>query len=105
MDSLKQLNISYNKLQLLDDRLGIFHNLDTLDISHNEINTFIGGSLARLIKLSFFDMSYNNIKEMFPHLGYCIMLTHYDASYNKLIEIPEVLFKTIKLRYTIQSNL
>lgn len=97
MKYLNELNLSNNQLQNIDERLGIFHRLLTLNLSKNEINSINGSALGKLTSLKHFDLSHNHLENIPFELGNCMNLTHLDISFNKLIEMPKGLIRTNRL--------
>ena len=97
MERLRLLDISHNQLTVLDDLLGIFSRLETLDASWNSITCFHGESISKLTTLSVLDISHNQL-EVFPDgLRSCVSLTHFKATHNKLGFVPESFVHTTKL--------
>lgn len=98
MEKLVDLDLSHNSLEVLDDLLGIFANLEKFDASHNQIQMFHGEAISKLTALSILDLSHNSL-EFFPEgLKCCVSLKHIKVTHNKLVLVPEQLMCATKLR-------
>ncbi len=111
LPNLKILNLSFNKLALLDDQLlTTLNRLKRLDVSHNGIasmgETALQGtkfcdqstwihyflSFIGVSQLDYLNISYNNLREIKPRTFKSLTrLYELDMSHNELVALPDYL--------------
>ena len=81
LPNLKILNLSKNKLSLLDNRLlNSLNRLQRLDVSHNGISSVSESAFHGVGRLDYLNISHNNLRELKPKTFKGI---------SKLIEFPK----------------
>lgn len=67
LPNLKILNLAFNKLALLDNRLlTSLNRLQRLDVSHNGISSISESAFQGVNQLDYLNVSYNNLREFKP---------------------------------------
>ena len=61
MNNLKELDLSFNEIEALDDRIGNWTTITHLDLSHNQIDTF-PEQIRYLSSLRFLNLGHNPIR-------------------------------------------
>ena len=88
LKSLKNLNLSRNKLKNIPESVGSLASLECLDLSHNELES-VSKSIGLVKSLQFLNLSHNNIP-YFPHFICSLYgLENLNLSHNKLQNVPE----------------
>ncbi|KAJ8683374.1 hypothetical protein QAD02_019166 [Eretmocerus hayati] len=109
---LTMLNLTGNRLQdmsslgLADWASSCAQNLDTLDLSDNDLSALPDNGLAGLRNLAVLRLQDNSIAAVGDHaLGGLAQLRHLNLSSNRLVALPPELFvKTTQLRELVLSN-
>jgi len=94
--SLKELNLSHNKLVAISEDFISLFNLEVLDLSFNHIQLF-HSFILQMNKLEYLNLKNNEILVL-PKTDYKFSkLTTLDVSNNGLTEVPPDLFKNSKI--------
>ncbi|XP_056137368.1 leucine-rich repeat serine/threonine-protein kinase 2 isoform X2 [Lampris incognitus] len=105
--SLRQLNLSFNKITTFPHQLGqVVHRLEELSIEGNRINELCGP--LHLVEMKSLDVSKNSIENISPDfLAGCPKLETFSASMNKLSSLSQLPSKitTLKLGNNVFSSI
>ena len=95
LPNLKILNLSKNKLSLLDNRLlNSLNRLQRLDVSHNGISSVSESAFHGVGRLDYLNISHNNLRELKPKTFKGI---------SKLIEFSKI--QNIKVKHLIERKI
>jgi len=85
---LKNLDLSYNKLQTLDEKsFQGLKNLENLNLSHNKLTKLPPGTFSSLISLQTLSLSHNAIENLEGEIFSLPKLQTLDVSFNSIFQI------------------
>ena len=98
LDSIAQLDLSYNKIKVLTDRgFGLLSKLEVLSLHHNQISRAEESSLSGLSGLTILDMSNNQLVALPPKFFQSVSpsLTELYLQNNSISVLPPGLFNAL----------
>lgn len=90
-NSITNLDLSHNDIQLLGKQFYNLHNLSTINLSHNHLIQILPYDIFfRNINLQKVDLSYNHLSALSP-LSFNVNIRTIDLSYNAIINMPKLI--------------
>ena len=103
LDQLFDIDLSYNSITVIPDKIAIFTNLRSLDLSRNNI-ILLSDGLYSLSNLKFLDLAYNYIEIIDDKISQLTGLEYLNLSNNRIELLPKDLFKLTDLEFLNLSN-
>ena len=95
--NLQTLDLTFNKLNTLPPEIGHLVNLQSLRLSFNEI-TSLPLEIGNLVNLQTLDLNYNQITSLPPEIGHLVNLQVLLLSFNKLTSLPPEIGHLVNLQ-------
>ena len=89
-DSVYHLRLHYKRLKKIPPKVFEMHNLRTLDLGRNFIDT-IPPQIAELAKLEVLDLRRNRIRTIPPEIGALKRVHHLNLSRNPILDLPDAM--------------
>ena len=104
LTSLRDLNLQYNSVKELPERLGMLCSLQRIQLANNSLER-LPATFGALEFLTRIDLEKNNIKVLPENLDLLLCCTSFNVNNNKLIRIPKCVNKMPSLTsFSAQSN-